>query len=399
MAFIPAEVFADRQRRVREFLTAHDAQALLVSDPDHFYMLTGFHLDVAPWERPIAAVIPVRGEPFLIMNELSTHHLMMARERGTLHIANYALYVEHPRTTHRTYTRDRWLDLLAAKLRQWGGFTKGGLMADRVSVFRGLMKRLHGLNEIGNATRFLVEMRQVKYPQEVEIMRHAAGLSDWGQDRYMELARPGILVAELDLEVARRMAVEGAARFPSERVEVRVVSLSGPASASPHGTGADAGMRVEKGDGVVNIIIVRLNGLVVENERTLFLGAPRADIQRRAYAAVTEANIAAIEKFVAGTPVAEVDAAAQRVIEQHGFADHIMHRTGHGMGIAGHEFPEDMAFNYRPLEENEVYSCEPGVYIYGVGGFRQDDTVVVGRTRPEVLTKRSKRLEDQTVQV
>ncbi|MGH2372517.1 MAG: M24 family metallopeptidase [bacterium] len=399
MAFIPAEVFADRQRRAREFLTAHDSQALLISDPDHFYMLTGFHLDVAPWERPIAAVIPARGEPFLIMNELSTHHLMMARERGTLHVANYALYVEHPRTTHRTYTRDRWLDLLAAKLREWGGFTKGSLVADRVSVFRGLTRRLHGVSEIGNATRFLVEMRQVKYPQELAIMRFAAALTDWGQDRYMELARPGMLVAELDLEVARRMAVEGAARFRGDRVEVRVFSLSGPASASPHGTGADAGMRLEKGDGIVNIIIVRLNGLVVENERTLFLGVPRSDIQRKAYAAATEANLAAIEKFVAGTPVAEVDAAAQRVIEQHGFADHIMHRTGHGMGIAGHEFPEDMAFNYRPLEENEVYSCEPGVYIYGVGGFRQDDTVVVGKTRPEVLTTRSKRIEDQTVPV
>jgi Xaa-Pro aminopeptidase len=399
VAFIPAEVFKDRQRRVREFLTAHDSHALLVSDPDHFYMLTGFHLDVAPWERPVAAVVPARGEPFLIMNELSTHHLMMARERRSLHVANYALYVEHPRAMHRTYTRDRWLDLLAAKLREWGGFTKGRLFADRVSVYRGLTRRLQGVSEIGNATRFLVEMRQVKYPQEIETMRLAASLTDWGQDRYMELARPGMLVVELDLEVARRMAVEGAARFRGDRVEVRVFSLSGPASASPHGTGADAGMRFEKGDGVVNIIIVRLNGLVVENERTLFMGAPRSEIQRKAYAAATEANLAAIEKFVAGTPVAEVDAAAQRVIEQHGFADHIMHRTGHGMGIAGHEFPEDMAFNYRPLEEHEVYSCEPGVYIYGVGGFRQDDTVVVGKKRPEVLTTRSKRIEDQTVPV
>ncbi len=90
--------------------------------------------------------------------------------------------------------------------------------------------------------------------------------------------------------------------------------------------------------------MVRLNGLVVENERTLFVGP-----------------------------------AAQRVIERHGFSNHIM------------------PFNYRPLQENEVYSCEPGIYIYGVGGFRQDDTVVVGKARPEVITKRSKRLEDQTI--
>jgi Xaa-Pro aminopeptidase len=398
MPFVPADVFADRHRRVRDWLRDQDAQALLVQDPDHFYMLTGFHLDVAPWERPVAAVLPAAGEPFLVMNELSTHHLRMAGERGTLHVSDYAIYVEHPRTTNRTYTRDRWLDLLAAKLQQ-AGVRRGRLAADRVSTFRGLQRRLTGATEFGSASRFLVEMRQRKYPAELQIMREAAALTDWGQDRYMETVRPAMLVAECDLAVAKTITVEGARRFPEDRVEVRVWSLSGHASCSPHGTGADAAARFERGDGVVNIIIVRLNGLVVENERTLFVGPPRTDLQRRAYAVATEANLAAIEKFTAGTPVAEVDAAAQRVIDQHGFADHIMHRTGHGMGIAGHEFPEDMAFNYRPLMEDEVYSCEPGVYIYGVGGFRQDDTVVVGKTAPEVLTRRSKRIEDQTVEV
>ena len=398
MPFVPADVFADRHRRIREYLNGHDDQALLVSDPDHFYMVTGFHLDVAPWERPVAAVFPAGGAPFLVMNELSTHHLMMATERGTLHVPDYSLYVEHPRSSHRTYTRDRWLDLLAARLVA-AGVRKGRVAADRPGAFHSLRSHLAGLTEVTDAARFLVDMRQRKYPAELEIMRQAAALTDWGQDRYVETVRPGMLVCELDLEVSRRLAIEGATRFPKDRVEVRVWSLAGAASASPHGTGADAGMRLAQGDGVVNIIIVRLNGLVVENERTLFVGPPRTDLQRRAYEAATAANMAAIEKFVEGTPVAEVDAAAQRVIEQHGFGDHIMHRTGHGMGIAGHEFPEDMAFNYRPLQEHEVYSCEPGIYIYGVGGFRQDDTVVVGKTVPEVLTKRSKALRDQTVHV
>ncbi len=398
MPFVPAEVFTDRHRRIREFLKEHDMRALLVTDPDHFYMVTGYHLDVAPWERPVAAVFPADGQPFLIMNELSTHHLKMAHERGTLHVTDYAIYVEHPRSTNRTYTRDRWLELLAVKLRA-AGIRGGKLAADRASAFQNLRSYLPGLVDVADVPRFLVSMRQVKYPQELEIMRLGAALTDWGQDRYMELARPGMLVCELDLDVAKRVAVEGALRFPRDRVEARVWSLSGPASASPHGTGADAGMRIEKGDGIVNIIIVRLNGLVVENERTLFVGPPRTDLQRRAFEAATEANIAAIAQFVAGNRVAEVDAAAQAVIERHGFGDHIFHRTGHGMGIAGHEFPEDMAFNYRPLMENEVYSSEPGIYIYGVGGFRQDDTVVVGRTKPEVLTKRSKTLHDQTVQL
>jgi Xaa-Pro aminopeptidase len=398
MPFVPQEVFADRHRRVSAWLHDEGCQALLVTDPDHFYMLTGFHLDVAPWERPVAAVFPADAPPFLIMNELSTHHLMMARERGTLYVTDYALYVEHPRWTGRTYTRERWQELLATRLTA-AGAGRGRYAADRIAAFRGVRRWLPGPVEFTSAAGFLREMRMVKDPAELEILRLAAALTDWGQDRYMEVVRPGMLVAELDLDVARRMAVEGAARFPADRLEVRVFSLAGPASAAPHGTGADAAMRLERGDGVVNIIIVRLNGLVVENERTLFVGPPRTDLQRRAYEAATAANLAALEKFVAGVPVAEVDAAAQAVIERAGFGAHIMHRTGHGMGIAGHEFPEDMPFTYRPLREREVYSCEPGVYIYGVGGFRQDDTVIVGRTAPEVITHRSKRLDDQIVPV
>jgi Xaa-Pro aminopeptidase len=55
-----------------------------------------------------------------------------------------------------------------------------------------------------------------------------------------------------------------------------------------------------------------------------------------------------------------------------------------------------MAFNNRALLENEVYSAEPGIYIYGLGGFRMDDTVVVGRS-PEILTKAPKDIKSQIV--
>jgi Xaa-Pro aminopeptidase len=66
------------------------------------------------------------------------------------------------------------------------------------------------------------------------------------------------------------------------------------------------------------------------------------------------------------------------------------------MGTAGHEFPEDMAFNHRPLRAGEVYSSEPGIYIYGLGGFRNDDSVVVG-DKPEVLTKAPRDIKSQTI--
>ena len=396
MPFVPQEVFADRTRRIRAFLDEEGHEALLVSSPGNFYMISGFHLDVEPWERPVAAVIPRDGEPFLVMNELSTNHLRMAAERGTLFITDYALYVEHPRLRNRLPDRNQWGTLVADRLRE-RGITKGSIAVEG-SGPGALLAANPGLR-FADATPFLIGMRQVKYPAELEILRLCAALTDYGQDRYMELVKPGKVVAAVDQELGRIVADEAARRHPEDRFEIRIRSSSGAYSCAPHGSGADCGAAFEQGDGVVNILVFRLNGLVVESERTLFVGKPKNDLQIRAFNAAHEACVAAAGQMVAGNPVASADAAAQWVIERAGFGDNIMHRTGHGVGIIGHEYPEDMAYLHRPFQEREVFSCEPGIYIYGLGGFRHDDTVVVGATEPEILTKRSKRLEDQIVPV
>lgn len=396
MAFVPQSVFADREKRIKEWLGANDLKALIITTPDNFYMVSGFHLDVAPWERPVAAVIPTEGKPFLVMNELSTNHLRFAVERKSLYITDYSIYVEHPRSVNRTWSRLQWGDLLATRLSE-RGITQGRVAVEGHGPSD--LKRAAPKLEFEDVTKYLIGLREVKYPEELAIIRDCATLTDYGQQRYMELVQPGLNVKAFDFEISKLIMEEGGRRFPKERVEVRMVSLSGPYSASPHGTGAGAGETFAKGDGVVNIIVCRLNGLVVENERTLFVGKPRSDVQIRAFEAATEACEAAAAEMVAGNPVSAADTAAQQVYEKAGFGEHINHRTGHGIGIAGHEFPDDMPYLHRPFKEREVFSSEPGIYIWGVGGFRHDDTVIVGKKKPEIVTRWSKKLDDQIVPV
>jgi Xaa-Pro aminopeptidase len=395
MPFVPLDVFSDRAERVRAYLDEQGLEALIANTAGNVFMLSGWHLDVEPWERPVAIVIPKRGEPFMVLNELSTNHLKMATERGSLAIRDYSLYTEHPRTRNRTYTRDQWAQLLSIRLQE-RGISKGKIGVEGAGP-TDLLRANPALSFV-NVTPFLIEMRQVKYPAELEIMRECAALTDYGQDRYMELVKPGENVSAFDARIGALIYEEAARRFPEDRFEARGFSLSGPASAAPHGTGANVGATFEKGHGIVNIIVCRLSGLVVESERTLFLGEP-SDIQKRAFTASSQATEAASAQMVAGNPVSSADEAAQAVIEAAGFGENINHRTGHGVGIIGHEYPEDMPFLHRPFYEREVYSAEPGIYIYGVGGFRQDDTVIVGAKTPEVLNKRSKQLEDQIVPV
>jgi Xaa-Pro aminopeptidase len=239
------------------------------------------------------------------------------------------------------------------------------------------------------------ELRFVKCAEELKIHRDAGALSDWGQARYRENIRPGRRLQELDFTLAAMISEEAARRFPGENAEIRCLTLSGPASASPHGDGRPTGATVEKGHGVVNICNVRLNGMMTENERTFFVGTP-SNRQAALYEAARAANEAGAAAAIAGNPVSAIDAAAQAVIVAAGFGENILHRTGHGMGVQGHEYPDDMPFCHRPLVAGEVFSVEPGIYVYGLGGFRLDDTVVIGAP-PEVITKAPRDLMSNTI--
>ncbi len=394
MPFLSPAVQTSRIDLMRTFMDTHELDALAFLTPDWVFFATNYLLDVAPWERPVIAVVRRTGEPFMVLNELSTNHVGFSRERGSLWVDDVTLYSEHPRLTDRLFLTPQVPELFAERLRG------AGLGRARIGVDASTEPLRLAAQRLGNVTlvpleRELRELRLVKHAEELELIRQAGSLSDWGQDRFREHIRPGRVVQELDFSMAALMADEAARRHTGEQVEIRTMTLSGPASASPHGTGAATGEKIQTGHGLVNIVIVRINGLVVENERTWFCGQP-SDRQRAAYAAATEAQAAAIAQFTTGNALSNVDAAAQAVFQAHGFAEFINHRTGHGIGIAGHEFPDDMAFNTRPLMANEVYSAEPGIYLPGLGGFRHDDTVFVSAT-PELATKAPKEIERQIV--
>ncbi|TAM57560.1 aminopeptidase P family protein [bacterium] len=396
MAFLSESVFGYRRKLMRDVMEANHVAALLFSSPEFFQFATNFHVDVQTWERPIAAVVPKDGEPFVVMHELSTNHVRFHQERGAFWPGDVHFYGEHVRLTGRLPTRAEWPGLVAGLLRQHGlghsriGVESGAGWAGKVAAAAPELKFVELLED-------LRVMRWVKHGEELTLHRQAAALCDFGQELYRKLIRPGRLVQELDFTLAGMVAEEGARRYPGEHLEPRCMTLTGVDSSSPHGNGAPTGARFQEGDGVVVICNMRLNGMMTENERTYFVGRP-GGVQREAFAAAHAANAAGKDAARLGNRVSDIDAAAQEVIEKAGFGDRILHRTGHGLGVQGHEYPDDMPFNQRPLRANEVYSIEPGIYVYGLGGFRIDDTVVVG-LEPEVLTASPRGLDECTLPV
>jgi Xaa-Pro aminopeptidase len=394
MAFLTRRTFDYRHDLMRRMMDANGFDALAFLTGDFFQWATNFHVDVQPWERPIAALVPRDGEPFAIMNELSTNHLRGTIERGTMWVKDVTIYSEHPRLGGRVPVRAQWSETAADLLRQ-KGLARSRIGVDSAGGRFGRVPSLLPDVKLVPCTAEMREMRFVKCEEELAVHRDAGALSDWGQQRYLENIRPGRRLQELDFTLAAMISEEAARRFPGENAEIRTWTLSGPPSASPHGDGMPTGATIENGHGIVNICNVRLNGMMTENERTFFVGKP-TNRQAALYEAARAANEAGAAAAVAGNPVAAIDAAAQAVIEKAGFGDLILHRTGHGMGVQGHEYPDDMPFCYRPLLKGEVYSVEPGLYVYGLGGFRIDDTVAIG-VEPEIITKAPRDIATNTI--
>ena len=79
--------------------------------------------------------------------------------------------------------------------------------------------------------------------------------------------------------------------------------------------------------------------------------------------------------------------AAREVIEAGGYGSAFLHRTGHGIGLEGHEDPYLVDGNAEPLVEGAAFSIEPGIYLDGRFGVRIEDIVVCGPNGPDVLNE------------
>ncbi len=88
-----------------------------------------------------------------------------------------------------------------------------------------------------------------------------------------------------------------------------------------------------------------------------------------------------------GVAAERVDAVARGIIGAAGFGEHFIHRTGHGIGLEGHEDPYLVAGNAEALEPGMAFSVEPGIYLEGRYGARIEDIVVCGPEGPIVLNE------------
>ncbi len=230
------------------------------------------------------------------------------------------------------------------------------------------------------ASTVIAPLRALKDEAEIAALRRAAHAADDVAAQLMggDIGLTGRTEADVSAEIGARLRAAG-----HDSVSFAIVA-SGPNSASPHHT---PGSRViGAGDPVMCDFGGPLAGYCSDITRTVVAGEPTARLQE-VYGVVHEAHACAVETARVGVAAEDVDRAARQVIVEAGFGAHFIHRTGHGIGLEGHEDPYLVAGNHIPLEAGNAFSIEPGIYLPGEFGVRIEDIVIATDGGPDVLNQ------------
>ena len=216
-------------------------------------------------------------------------------------------------------------------------------------------------------------LRQVKDAEEIELLREAALAADRAVGRIFAGRLIGRTEADVATDVREFLLQEG-----HDWADFAIVA-SGPNSASPHHGAGDR--MIQAGEPIVLDIGGSIEGYHSDITRTCWVsgdaGGPDAEY-RRLFDVLHAAQAAGRAAVRPGVPAETIDAAARGVIEAAGYGEAFFHRTGHGIGLDGHEDPYLVAGNDAPLAVGNAFSVEPGIYLEGRYGARIEDIVVCG---------------------
>jgi Xaa-Pro aminopeptidase len=251
-----------------------------------------------------------------------------------------------------------------------------------IAARRRLAKVTGSRVHIKEAAPVVERARLIKDADELALICEAVMLGAGLYDTALKAIRPGI--REMEVAVAMEQA---ARRGGADAMSFETIVAAGARSALPHGRASMAEIPAQ--GFVVCDFGVILHGYCSDRTRTVWVGQPSEE-PRRVYAAVLEAQLAAIAAVQPGTTAGEIDGAARNVLKHHGLGKYFTHSTGHGVGLEIHEAPRIARSEQEELRPGMVITVEPGVYLPGKWGVRIEDMVIVTEQGCEVLMPTNK---------
>jgi len=249
-----------------------------------------------------------------------------------------------------------------------------GMRAMEYELLRGHAPRASFVN----GEPIISEVRMCKDDEEISYFRRAVEITEKALKATTEMIRPGVS----EQEVANALQIQMFSLGSGELWKQTVV-LSGPRTAFPHSKSSKR--VIEAGDLVMIDTGATYEGYVCDLTRTFAVGSIDNEL-RKIYEVVKEANEAVIKFSKPKFTAEELDQVARDAIEKHGYGKFFVHRTGHGLGLEGHEPPYIVKGNKMEMKIGMTFTDEPGIYLPNKGGVRIEDDLVVTNKGLESLT-------------
>jgi len=230
-----------------------------------------------------------------------------------------------------------------------------------------------------DASDVLSGLRLRKDKAEVESMRHAVKIAQ----EALEATIPFIKVGRTEKEIASELVMQLLKHGSDSEMPFAPIVSGGPNAANPHASPSER--KLQTGDLLVVDWGAAYEGYISDLTRTFAVGEVD-DEYKKIHKIVQEANAAGRAAGKPGVPCANVDIAARTVIEKAGYGEFFTHRTGHGIGMEGHEEPYMRGDNMQTLEPGMAFTVEPGIYLPNRNGVRIEDNVVITETGADVLS-------------
>jgi len=385
---LPPDWYRMKVQQVQHEMKKRKLNALLLLNATNIIYTVGyFHLST---ERPLAALIPESGEPALFVPELESDQVKL------WWVKDYESYFDYPGPVNRV----RWIFERVAKR---------GFAGSRIGVEEPTPSRMQHMKDgapkatIVDAGDLVEDMRQIKDDDELQIMRRAMYFADYRVKAGREFVQENGAVTED--QILKASADAQADRLSAELRDVVGVGVDPPfgglvpfgkRSAFPHAVPSKD--KLKSGDALILSFGAQVGGYNVECERSFYVGKP-TDYAKRLFDAMLAAHDTGVDNMKEGAIAEEVDRKALEEVRKAGFEKFLKHRTGHGIGLDGHEPPWIAEGDKTVLQEGMTFSCEPGVYDPDWGGFRHSDTVIVRKDKGEVINSYPTRLEDMLIEI
>ncbi|HJE02595.1 Aminopeptidase [Aliarcobacter thereius] len=238
---------------------------------------------------------------------------------------------------------------------------------------------------------FSKEKRVIKTDYELKLLKKASQLGRDGFNSFAKyIAKNGINKSEQALSFECYKAMSKKAKYDTSFDAIVAINEN---AAKPHALPTKKSLK--KNDILLVDAGIKFRRYCSDRTCTSNMNSSNFSFKReqkfknskyqKIYDIVLSAQEKAIKETKSGMKAFEVDKIARDYISQAGYGKYFVHSTGHGVGLDIHEFPNINSRNEQIIEENMVFTIEPGIYLPNEFGVRIEDTVCIQNGKAKIL--------------